>query len=66
MESKLTEFQSLNLSSGFKYAITMYNKMQQSVLDKHAPLIEKLKYPNSKPPWMDGEFKEARVDRRKK
>ena len=66
MESKLTEFQSLNLSSGFKYAITMYNKMQQSVLDKHAPLIEKLKYPNSKPPWMDGEFKEARADRRKK
>ena len=66
LESKLTEFQSLNLTSGFENAITMYNQIQQDVLDKHAPLKEKLKYPNTKPAWMDREFKEARADRRKK
>ena len=68
LETELAEFhtQSLNSPSDFKSSVTSFNKIQQDILDKHAPVKKKIKFNNNKPKWMDREFKEARADRRKK
>lgn len=66
LETGVGAFLAHDFSVGFKNSVTTFNQIQCDVLDKHAPKMEKLKFSNTKPKWIDREFKEARANRRKK
>ena len=42
-----------------------YEKLSQSVLDKHAPISTRRIIPKRGAPWMDGEFRKSRSQRRR-
>ena len=59
----LTELDSSN--SCYQTAIEKFNKTCKSILDMHAPEITKTINDIAEAPWFDGEYKLARIERRR-
>ena len=51
--------------TSFESRVTHYNSSCQEILEKHAPLLQKVIKDVPSAPWFDSEYKMARVERRK-
>lgn len=66
LETGFTELQANHFNDNFEHSVSKFYQLQQDILDKHAPMTNKVLSSNNQPKWMDREFKLERADRRKK
>ena len=66
LETGLADYQDNHFTGSFKTSLSNFYQIQQDILDKHAPITQKVISSNTKPKWMDREFKLERANRRKK
>ena len=66
LETGFTDFQDNHFNDNFENSISKFYQIQQDILDRHAPITDKVISSSTKPKWLDTEFKRERANRRKK
>ena len=55
-----------HFNDNFENSVSKFYQVQQDIVDKHAPITDKIISSSVKPKWLDREFKIERANRRKK
>ena len=66
LETGFTDFQANHFNDNFENSVSKFYELQQDIIDKHAPITNKVISSSTKPKWLDREFKLERANRRKK
>ena len=66
LETFFTDFQVNHFNDNFENSVSKFYQVQQDIVDKHAPITDKIISSSVKPKWLDREFKLERANRRKK